>query len=240
MDINAAQLVPFLKEESERTGTKITVTHAIIKALGQVLKLTPEVNGRLVLGRYYPSDTADVGCLVNMRSDQGFDLGLTKVTDADSKSLADVARSLQRNAASLRSGKDEFHEARKPVLEWMPTFLLEPVVAVTGWLASLGITIRTIGVQGHPFGTAIVTSVGMLGLDMCFVPHTPFARVPVLVMVGKLQLKPHVNQDTKELTLIQKLPVTFTVDHRFLDGSQGAIMAQRFQEIMETPSKFLV
>ncbi len=34
----------------------------------------------------------------------------------------------------------------------------------------------------------------MLGLDMCFVPHTPFARVPIIVMVGSIGKKPVVDE----------------------------------------------
>ncbi|EGD76754.1 hypothetical protein PTSG_08106 [Salpingoeca rosetta] len=234
-EVDATRLMPFLKEQSDKSGTKITITHAVIKAIGLVLKKTPEVNGRLVFGRYYPADTADVSCLVAMQGKEGFDLGLTKVPDADLKPLPDVAKCLRRNAGSLRGGKDHYHEARKPLLSWVPAFLLEPLVVITGWLAALGITIRSIGVQGHPFGTAIITSVGMLGLDMCFVPHPPFARVPLLAMVGKLQDKPCIDKATGGVVSRPFIPVTFTVDHRFLDGQQGAVMAEHFKQILEDP-----
>ena len=46
------------------------------------------------------------------------------------------------------------------------------------------------GVKPFPFGSCLVTSVGMMGLDVAFAPFTPFARVPILVMVGAIREKP--------------------------------------------------
>ena len=91
------------------------------------------------------------------------------------------------------------------------------------------------GVQPFPFGTAMITSVGMLGLDLCFVPHTPFARVPIILMVGSISKKPVVDVEGK-VVVRDILPVTFTVDHRFLDGVQGAVMAKKLRLYIEQPA----
>ena len=61
----------------------------------------------------------------------------------------------------------------------------------TGFLSSsLGLDLPIFGVRPFPFGSCLVTSVGMMGLDTAFIPFPPFARVPLLVMVGGIKKKP--------------------------------------------------
>ncbi len=62
------------------TGAKVTITHLVIKAIGKILKEMPSVNGHLVMGRYYPAETADVGCLVAIDTPKGPDLANAKVS----------------------------------------------------------------------------------------------------------------------------------------------------------------
>lgn len=120
----------------------------------------------------------------------------------------------------------------------LPTFLIRPVVALAGWLGSLGFSIPPLGVRPYPFGTAMITSVGMLGLDLAFVPQTPFARVPFIVMVGAIGPKPVVATEgpqAGQVVACDILPLTVTVDHRFLDGKDGAKMAVRLKHYLEHP-----
>ena len=66
----------------------------------------------------------------------------------------------------------------------LPTFLLRPIVHFVGWLGCcLGLSVPALGVKPYPFGSCIVTSVGSMGMDTAFAPHTPWAHVPLLVMV---------------------------------------------------------
>ena len=85
---------------------------------------------------------------------------------------------------------------------------------MVGWLGALGFTIPALGVKAYPFGTAMVTSVGMLGLDFALVPHTPFAHVPLIVMIGKYGKRAVVNDE----------------------GKTGGAMAKGFRKYLEDPA----
>eukprot|EP00056_Hartaetosiga_gracilis_P005660 m.87356 g.87356 ORF g.87356 m.87356 type:complete len:378 (+) comp12239_c0_seq2:181-1314(+) len=235
LDIRAEKLVDFLKKQSEKDEVKITVTHAAIKAIGMVLKASPSVNGHIMFGRFYPSKTADIGCLVTMPSSKGSDLGNAKIKNADSSPLASISTKLEKLANNLRKGRDSEHESRKLLLRLLPTFLLQPMLVVAAWIASAGISIPALGVSAHPMGTCLVTSVGMLGLDFAFPPFTPFANTPVLMMIGRMSRKPVVDQETGEVSSALMLPIFFNVDHRYVDGAEGAAMAKRFKDILENP-----
>lgn len=191
------------------------------------------------MGRFYPSETADISCLVHMDTDRGHDLGITKVTDADTKKLTEVAHALSGDVKTIRSGKDDAFNKRKSTLSWFPTVLLEPMVAFSGFLSHIGMSIPAMGVKPRQFGSALLTSVGMLGLDMAFVPFTPFAHVPVLLVLGQVAPKAVVNPKTRELEVKDMIPMSFTVDHRFLDGAEGGQMITMLQDILEHPEKHL-
>lgn len=235
VSIDVTKTLDYIQQVREKTGAKVTITHIVIKAVGKILKKLPSVNGRLILGRYYEAETADVSCLVAIETDKGSDLGNSKITAADTKSLSDIAAQLQADADRLRKGKDKDFNKSKPLMSWLPTFLLNPVVELVGWLGALGLNIPALGVKAHPFGTAMITSVGMLGLDLCFVPQTPFARVPLIFMVGSIDKKPVVDENEK-IVARPLLPITCTVDHRFMDGAQGAVIAKLIKQYVADPA----
>jgi pyruvate dehydrogenase E2 component (dihydrolipoamide acetyltransferase) len=62
-----------------------TITHYVVKACGEVLKENPELNGKLIFGKFLPYETCDVSCLVNI--DDGNDVGMMLVKDVPAKSV---------------------------------------------------------------------------------------------------------------------------------------------------------
>lgn len=233
LQIDMTETKRYIESERKRTGKKITITHVVIRAVGKLLKRTPDVNGRLLFGRYYPASGADVGCLVSIDTPKGPDLANCKIVDADRKDLASISDELRGKAGKLRSGNDEEFKKSKPPLRVLPTFLIQPLVSCVGWLGAMGFTIPALGVKAYPFGTAMVTSVGMLGLDMAFVPQTPFAHVPMIVMIGRMGKKPVV--DDGRIVVKEMLPITVTIDHRFMDGKTGGSMAKLFRKYIADP-----
>jgi pyruvate dehydrogenase E2 component (dihydrolipoamide acetyltransferase) len=62
-----------------------TITHYVIKACGEVLKENPDLNGKLIFGKFLPYETCDVSCLVNI--DGGNDVGQMLIKDVPNKSV---------------------------------------------------------------------------------------------------------------------------------------------------------
>jgi pyruvate dehydrogenase E2 component (dihydrolipoamide acetyltransferase) len=97
----------------------------------------------------------------------------------------------------------------------------------------LGVSAPVLGVSRFPFGSAIVTSVGMFGLDEAYVPPTPFARVPLYVLIGAV--RDSVTVVDGEIAVRPQLTITATIDHRFIDGFQGGVLAQAVRKVFEDP-----
>ncbi len=234
LTVDATKALAYLERIKQESGEKVTITHLVGAAVARALAKAPGLNGRILFGRYIPHKTVDIAFLVSL--DGGKNLAKAKVCNLDKKSVVDVARELRELAGKLRSGEDKsFKKAMGPI-KLLPTWIIRPMLYVTGWLASsLGLSAKAFGVEKYPFGSCIITSVGMFGLDEGWAPPTPFARVPVYVLLGAVRHRPAVVDG--EIKIREELTLCATIDHRFLDGFQGGILAKEVKRLLEDPEQ---
>lgn len=223
------------QKNSDGTPARITVTHLIIKAIGLGLREVPQLNSKILFDKIVEHTTVDIGTLVAVEG--GKQLANAKICNADKKSVQEIGAELARSAGKLRDGADAEFNKTLQTMKALPPWIIRPIAHLTGWLASsLGLDVPQLGIRAYPFGSCIVTSLGMLGLDQAYIPFTPFARVPVLVMIGQSKLRPTVN-DQGEVVAEEQLSVSATFDHRFMDGTQGGQFAKVIAEAFENPAR---
>lgn len=234
LEVDATEALAYIEHVRATSGEKVGITHFVGKCVGEALAKSPGLNGKILLGRYSPHATVDLAFLVAL--EEGADLGKAKVENIDKKSVADIGRELRELAGRLRGGKDPDFEKNKGTIRLLPTWLLRPLLWLTGWLsASAGLRLKALGVEPYPFGSCIVTSVGMFGLDEGYAPPTPFARVPVYVLIGALRDRVVVVDG--QMVIRPMLTITATIDHRFMDGHEGGRLAHTVRGLFENPWK---
>lgn len=234
LTVDAAPALAYLEQLRQKTGEKVTLTHLVGRAVAAALAQAPTLNGRIVLGRYEPFPTVDIAFLVAL--EEGQDLAKAKVERASEKSVAQIAAELRERAGKLRGGRDPDFEKSKGMIRLLPTWLLRPLVWLTGFLSgALGLNIPALGVERFPFGSCIITNVGMFGLDEGYAPPTPFARVPVYILVGAVRERPAVVGG--QVVVQQQLTLNATVDHRFVDGAQLGVLAKVVRGVLENPAQ---
>ncbi|MFU8805925.1 MAG: 2-oxo acid dehydrogenase subunit E2, partial [Bradymonadaceae bacterium] len=230
LDMTEAQR--YIAHARETTGEKVTITHLVGKAAARGLAASPTLNGRVVFNRFVPFDTVDIAFLVSIG--EGNDLGKVKVENVDKKSVPEIARELATYGTKLRDGEDEGFEKAKGILRLMPRFMLPGFLWLVGFLSGgLGINSRALGLDRFPFGSCIITSVGMLGIDEGYAPPTPFARVPIYLLLGAITPQPMVVDN--EIVIRDQITITATVDHRFVDGFQLGTLAKIFRAALLDP-----
>jgi pyruvate dehydrogenase E2 component (dihydrolipoamide acetyltransferase) len=213
-------------------GANVTVTHLVGRALALALDRSPNLNSRIVLGRVRPLPSIDIAFLVSL--DEGDDLSAVKVERADEKSVQEIAGELASRALTLREGRDEDFSKAKGTMERLPWWALGPALRAMSWLSGgLGISIPALGVKADPFGSAIITSVGMFGVDTAFVPFTPFARVPLYLLIGAVKDRAVVVDGRIEARPVMTL--TASIDHRYVDGHELAMLAHTLRDTIEDP-----
>jgi pyruvate/2-oxoglutarate dehydrogenase complex dihydrolipoamide acyltransferase (E2) component len=221
----------------EATGRRITVTHLMAAAVGKVLHAMPDANAVLRFGRIYLRKEISVFFQVAMQDPETGQVDLSGLTirDAHSKSMVEIVDEFERVAGRVRAGKDEKKEGTRRTFQRLPGWLVGPVLDTISFLCyKLNLDLSWAGIPKDPFGSAMVTNVGSLGLEEAYVPLVPYSNVPLLVAVGATKRVPVVRAgDRIEAATVVKLYATF--DHRILDGAHAAKMAGVLQKLFADP-----
>jgi pyruvate dehydrogenase E2 component (dihydrolipoamide acetyltransferase) len=190
------------------------------------------MNVRCLQGHALPRKSVDVFFITAV--DGGHDLSGVKIERADEKSLVELAAELKERAAALKHGEDRQFRRTKALMERLPRPLLRLAIGLAARLTGdLALDVPLLGLGASPFGSAMVTSVGMFGLPMGFAPLAWMYKTPLLVLAGEIVDKPVAVNGRVEVRPV--LPITATIDHRYADGWHLGQLLAPFQQYLEAP-----
>ena len=233
IEVDATALLAYVESVRAETGVRVTVTHVVGKALAQALREVPEAHARVVFGRIVPYPSCDIGFAVDIA---GTDLAPVKVLAADRLSVVDVARAVEAGADRLRDGRDTAFATSSRLVRLVPWWLTRPLLSVAS-LVNGGLGRPAFGQPGFPLGSAFVSSVGRFGLDEGLLAPVPFARVPIYVLVGRVADAPFAVGG--EVAVRPRLIVTFTADHRVVDGAQAGRLVGAVKDALHDPTRLV-
>jgi pyruvate dehydrogenase E2 component (dihydrolipoamide acetyltransferase) len=232
IEIDAEALLAFVERERARTSAHVTVTHVVGKAVAQGLALNPDLNTYLSRGRFVPHESIDIFFVVAV--DDGKDISGVKVRHADRKSVVEIAEELTQRAARIRTGEDTDFGKSKRLLDSTPIPLLRLGLGLADRLTGdFKLDLKRYGLPREAFGSAMVTSVAMFGVQRAFGPLSPYFRIPLLALVG--EVTPQAVVADGEIVARPILNISATMDHRYLDGSQAARLAKAVRTYLEAP-----
>ncbi|KAF0978497.1 hypothetical protein FDP41_002317 [Naegleria fowleri] len=240
--INVDHIEEVLDKISKKTGQKLTLTHFVARALGLAIEACPEINHRMVLGKLLPNKTIDVSLLVACEDPitKKNDLANVTIRSINKKTLKGISDEIIKGAEKLRAGKNEHHKKTNQPMRFIPSVLAGPLISLSSWLAcALQIDLPAFGLQAHPFGTCIVTSVANFGIEEGFVPLAPFTRCPFFVCIGKAVKRPTVDENTNEIVVRKQIKLTATTDHRYVDGKEAGKLVMKFLDVCNNLEKYI-
>src|SRR5215475_10471898 len=213
LEVDATRLLAFIEEARRVTGVHVTVTHAVGKAVAQGLAAHPH------LGQRSSDDgSASIDVFFVVSAAQGEEVSGVNVRGADRKSLVDIAAELGQRAERVREDAGGELGMSKGALAFTPVWLLRPALRFASWLTGeKNVNLRRFGMPRRPFGSAMVSSVGMFGVQKAYGPLATLYRVPILALVSEIADKPVVVEG--EIVARPILVMTATMDHRYLDGA---------------------
>jgi pyruvate dehydrogenase E2 component (dihydrolipoamide acetyltransferase) len=234
LDIDAGPALRFLDEMRAKTSARVTITHLVARAVALALRDQPELNAKVRFwGRLEQRSSIDV--FVTVATDGGRDLSGARIDRADQKSLVDIAGEIGSRARAVRDGADPSYRRSRTLFKKMPWWLARPATRVSDVLVNeLHLDLAGQGMPRDPFGSAMVTSVGMFGIDTAFAPFVPLARCPILILLPEVRPRPWVDGDRIEIRPVLRLCATF--DHRIVDGYQAGKMARTLIKLFATPN----
>lgn len=234
LEVDATAIRAHLAALRDR-GDRVTVTHVVGKALAHAIASVPDINVRLVGGYAIPRSSVDIFFITAVEG--GRDLSGVKIEQADQKPLADIAKELQARATQQKSGQDPDLARSKRSMQLLPKAVLRRALRVSAFLAGdLAQSLEPLGLKDTPFGSAMVTSVGMFGLPMGFAPISWMYKVPILILVGEITDKPIAENGV--VVIRPMLPICATIDHRYADGWHISRLLGPFKAYLADPAAF--
>lgn len=234
MYVDAEPLLAYIENARQTGGEHVTMTHLVGRAVAHGLATVPDMRVRIAHGRLYERQSVDVFFIVATRG--GRELTGVKVANADRKTAVEIAAELNRRYAGIEAGVADDLDRGKALIARFPPRLLGAALSVSAWLTSgLNLDLNRLGMPRQAFGGAMVTSVGMWGIDHAYSPLAHYYRVPVLVLVGAVRKQPVVVDDAVVIRPMMTLTATF--DHRYVDGYHAAQFGDAIRSYCADPAR---
>ncbi|MFB6372215.1 MAG: 2-oxo acid dehydrogenase subunit E2 [Bradymonadaceae bacterium] len=217
--VDISNLIPYLDEVSEVSGTKVTMTAFTAKLMADVLGEHEDLNCMAIGNHIVQREHVDIFCQVALPDETAgkADLSGVKFRDADQMGLVEIAEGLRSKASAVRSGEDIEMESQKSGLEWVPNGVLSKLLDILDVLTyRVPIDLDDLGIRSDPFGSCMVTSVGQFDIFQGFAPLLPGSHCPLVALPGKVHEAPFVEDG--EVVAREAVEMSCTFDHRVYDG----------------------
>jgi len=243
LDIDVTEAKRFL-DAKRKSGVKITMVHLTTAVLARAVAFdVPELNCFIRRGSVVGRKRLNVMLPVMLDSQSGVSSVL--VNDAHARPVSDLANDIRQQAQMSRSGEESKASQNKYVLNKIPWPFRRAVFKFLKWLTvDLGVEMRSLGLSSDSFGSFIVSDIGSFGLTSGMAALFPAAKIPAVIIMGKMEEKPVVRDG--EVVIRTILPLTGTFDHRIVDGMQigklGRAIHRNFKKpewLDEVPSEQL-
>jgi pyruvate dehydrogenase E2 component (dihydrolipoamide acetyltransferase) len=217
LDIDVTDAKQFM-DEKRKAGVKITMVHLTTAVLARAVAFdVPELNCFIRRGSIIGRRHLNVMVPVMLDSQSGVTSVI--VNDAHARQVSDLAREIRTRAKKVRSGDESKTSRNKYLLNNIPWPFRRPAFRMLKWLTTdLGLELRPLGLSSDSFGSFIVSDIGSFGLTTGMAALFPAAKIPAVIIMGKIEERPVVRDG--QIVIRTILPLTGTFDHRIVDGMQ--------------------
>ena len=232
LDIDVTEAKKFLDRKREE-GVKLTMVHLTTTVLARAIAFeVPEMNCFIRRGAVVGRKHLDVMLPVQVGGETGVTAAI--IRNAHSRPVSDISEEVRSKAARSRGGEEIAAAKNKYVLNRIPWPLRRPIFLLLKWITvDMGIEIKALGLSAHSFGSFVVSDIGSFGLNTGMTALMPAAKVPCVVVLGKIEEKPVVRKG--EIVIRTILPLTGTFDHRIVDGMQIGKLARALKRYFRKP-----
>jgi pyruvate dehydrogenase E2 component (dihydrolipoamide acetyltransferase) len=232
LDIDVTRAKEFIDRKREE-GVKLTMVHMTTAVLARAIAFdVPEMNCFIRRGGVIGRRHIDVTLPVQVGGDAGVTAAI--IRNAHARKVSDIAAEVRDKAARSRGGEETKTAQNKYILNRIPWPLRRPIFRLLKWITvDMGIEIKALGLSADSFGSFIVSDIGSFGLNTGMTSLMPAAKIPCVIVLGKLEEKPVVRNG--EIVIRTILPLTGTFDHRIVDGMQIGKLAHGIKRAFRKP-----
>lgn len=234
--LDATNLLGWIERARAASGARVTVTHVVGKAVALGFADCPDANAALSLRGILRRESIDV--FFSVAAEGGRSVAGAKVRGVDALSVPQIATKLDASVSRIRKEGDTPLQKSQAMLKHLPAPVVSAALKAVSFASfDLGLSLDRLGVPTDPFGTAIVTNVGVLGLEQGFAPLMPHGRSPCIVTVGRVRDRVWPVDGEPRVRPVLTLGATF--DHRIVDGHHLGKISARLRDVLDDPALHL-
>lgn len=198
-----------------------TVVFRMAKAIEQV----PEINVWTSLWGVIPRPSIDITIVVHVTPGN---LQFVTLKHCNEKTEIEIAQEIQVRSKLLRNGSPGELAPAQQWVHWTPAWILPILLKVYNFLdIDCGISLAWIGLPHRAFGSVVISNIGTFGLKKAFLPMIPLARAQMMVAIG--QTSERIILENEKIKTVKYVPLSFSFDHRVIDGYHAGKMAKIFK-----------
>jgi pyruvate/2-oxoglutarate dehydrogenase complex dihydrolipoamide acyltransferase (E2) component len=236
VSIDVSKAISWMKSHKERTGEKITINHLCTRALGMAYKKYPQINTKIEGDKIYTRETVDFQILVSTES--GDELSGIKIENVDQKSVSQISQEIRTGAMDVRRNQGPSYQFSKDLIGYCSIPMTRWIMKIASYIVNrLGIDLKLFGFPVDPFGSAIISCVGMHGIETGFGPLVPISRSGLLLVIPAIKEKPWVVDG--EVVVRPILKLCMTLDHRLFHGYYVSLLQKELKSLLENPEALM-
>ncbi len=234
LDVDATNLLDFVRRARDETRLAVTLTHVVGKAAATALAEVPDCNAAVTRRGLMRRDGVDV--FFSVALGDGKNLAGAKLENVQRMNVSQIAQELSQRVDDIRVKKDSPIQRSQSVLRRIPQRALRRVMhASTSLSFDYGLNLEGVGIVRDPFGSVVVTNVGVLGVEQGFAPLIPAGRTAAVLTLGEVRDK--VIAVNGEPVVRPVLTIGGTFDHRVVDGAHLGKISAILRRVLSDPAR---
>jgi len=216
---------------------RITLFHAVLRALGIVFTEFPRLNRYVAGRRLWERDGVWLAFSAKQRLDADAPIFSAKLAFEPTETLAEMVDRLLEEIARGRRGDAPSDREIRSLLP-LPRFMLRATIWAGRRLDARGLLPRSMVTSDPLYASAFVANLGSVGLDAAYHHLFEHGTIPIFVTVGRVHRAPVVHDDgsvgSHEVVVLR-----YTYDERIEDGFYAARALERLAALLASPAEII-
>ena len=235
VELNPEPALKYLTDINISSTEKITLTHYLGAILGTLQEEFPLLRSTIRGKRIFQRKNCDVFFHVSRVDSKGEeDLSGKVIRSINQLSPERIAHELNSQGKIIKNEEDTTFKTIKKLVSLVPNFLISLILDISSFIhIDLNLWSPILGTKQDTFGSIMLTNVGVFGVKESYVPFVRYSGIHAICCMGSV-FEDAVYRDG-EIRPGKKIILSWTLDHRLIDGSTAGKMSRRLIELFENP-----
>ncbi len=236
--VDAEAIQGYVERASEKFGTDVGLTHAVVAATATGFAENPRMNQFVMGYRLYRRDGIWVSFSMKRKKlDATAKLSVVKQLVEDGMTFREFCEAVNAKINVERSGKKTYADKEYELFTAIPRAVLHRMVKLFRQLDYWNLLPGAFLVNDPMYTSMFIANLGSLDMGAGYHHLYEWGTCPLFLMVGKIEDRPVVRDG--EVVVRPIMHLRFSYDERIDDGLTAGRGIKTFKEILENPEAHL-